>query len=172
MQDLRVMGEQRSRTVIVGVGNLLLKDEGIGVHLVKELLESMPLDNEVEIIDGGTSPDVFPSLEGVEHLIIVDAVQAGGEPGTIYRLGPGDVTNIHGALYSAHHLGLIEGLKMMRLLGIEPKSTVIIGVEPQDIGLGLNLSPDLQKILPRLAGVVLQEIASIKRNTKSEQRME
>ncbi len=166
------MGEREARTAIVGVGNVLLKDEGIGVHLVRELSETMTLDNEVEIIDGGTSPDVFPSLKGVEHLIVVDAVQAGGQPGTIYRLGPGDVTNAHSGLCSAHHLGLIEGLNMMRLLGMEPKSTVIIGVEPRDISLGLDLSPDLQRVLPRLAEVVLQETASSKRNTKSEQRME
>jgi len=166
------MGEKEARTAIVGVGNVLLKDDGIGVHLVRELSNRMAPDNEVEIIDGGTSPDVFPSLKGVEHLIVVDAVQAGGEPGSIYRFGPGDVMNARSGLCSAHHIGLIEGLNMMRLLGMEPKSTVIIGVEPGDITLGLELSPDLQKVLPRLAEVVLQETASGKRNTKSEQRME
>jgi hydrogenase maturation protease len=166
------MGERLRRTAIVGVGNMLLRDEGIGVHLAQELSAKMPSDSEVQIIDGGTCPDIFPSLGGVEHLIIVDAVKAGGEPGTIYRFMPEEITNMGNALASAHHIDLIEGLTMMHLLGMKPRRTVIIGVEPQEIGWGLELSPSLQKVLPRLVNVVLQEISGHKESTTSEQRKE
>ena len=74
----------KPRIVVVGVGNLLLKDEGVGVHVAQALQKvSSPVD--FEVVDGGTSPDIFPLFEGVEKLIVVDAAMGGGQPGDIYR---------------------------------------------------------------------------------------
>ena len=80
--------------MIVGVGNVLLKDEGIGVHVVRALQEmSLASPNgEVEVVDGGTSPSAFDSAEGADKLIIVDAARGGGEPGTVYRFTPDEVS--------------------------------------------------------------------------------
>ena len=124
----------RKRIVIVGVGNVLLKDEGIGVHVARALQE-MSLaspEGEVEVVDGGTSPDAFDRAEGADKLIIVDAACGGGEPGTVYRFAPDEVSGGPKLLYSLHDLGLLDSLRMMESVGNPPRETVIIGVEPAE----------------------------------------
>jgi hydrogenase maturation protease len=143
--------------VVIGVGNLLLKDEGIGIHALKALQES-GLPPEVRLIDGGTSPDLIACTRAGEKLIIIDAARAGGEPGAIYRFRPDDLAGEKGVLTSAHELGVVPNLKLMSLLGNEPKETVIIGIEPKEIDFGIELSAELQRKLPEIVRVVLKEI--------------
>ncbi|MFH1647008.1 MAG: HyaD/HybD family hydrogenase maturation endopeptidase [Chloroflexota bacterium] len=147
------------RVVVVGVGNLLLRDEGIGIHAVKALQE-MDLPPDVKIIDGGTSPDLIAYTRVGDKLIIVDAAKAGGEPGAIYRFRPGDLTGEKGGLASAHELGVEHNLKLMSLTGNEPRETVIIGIEPKEIDWGTELSPELQRKVPEIVKVVLREIGT------------
>lgn len=142
--------------VILGIGNILLKDEGIGVH-VAHALQEMSLDEGVEVIDGGTSPDIIPLVEGADKLIVIDAALGGEEPGTIYRFSPEDITIERAVLVSAHQMSFIENLKIMRGLGIEPREVVIIGVEPKVVDWGLELSPELQERIPEIVKAVWQE---------------
>lgn len=145
------------RIVVVGVGNLLLKDEGIGIHAVKALQEiNLPAD--VRLIDGGTSPDLISYTQAGDKLIIIDAAKAGGAPGTIYRFHPEDLAAERQTLTSAHELGVPQNLKLMSLLGNEPGETIIIGIEPGEIGAGLELSPVLNQKMPEIVQVVLKEI--------------
>ncbi len=143
------------------MGNLLLQDEGVGVHLVQALRQLPPEGNRfLTIIDGGTCPDAFDLVpQGIEKLIIVDAVRGGGEPGTIYRFTPEDIAFGQGAITSLHQLGLAEGLRMMESSAVQPEEVVVIGVEPGNIGWGLELSPKLQRSLPQIVQVVQREIA-------------
>lgn len=143
------------------MGNLLLQDEGVGVHLIQALRQLPPEGKDVlTIIDGGTCPDAFDLVpQGIHKLIIVDAVRGGSEPGTIYRFTPEDVAFATGAITSLHQLGLAEGLRMMESSALQPKEVVIIGVEPGAIGWGLELSPELQRSLPQIVQVVQREIA-------------
>jgi len=151
----------RKRIVIVGVGNVLLKDEGIGVHVVRALQEmSLASPNgEVEVIDGGTSPSAFDSAEGADKLIIVDAARGGCEPGTIYRFAPDEVSGGPKLLYSLHDLGLLDSLRMMESVGNPPRETVIIGVEPAEVDWGLELTPTLMGKLPDVVRLVVEEEA-------------
>lgn len=149
----------RKRIVIVGVGNVLLKDEGIGVHVARALREmglTSP-DHDVQVIDGGTSPDALDDAEGADKLIIVDAAQGGGEPGTIYRFQPDDVSAEPRLLASLHDLGLLDSLRMMELAGRQPRETVIMAVEPAEIDWGLELTPVLQERLPEIVRRVIEE---------------
>ena len=150
-------GQAPPRIVVIGAGNLLLKDEGIGIHAVKALQE-MSLPDDVVTIDGGTSPDLIACTRAGAKLIIIDAAKAGGEPGTIYRFLPGDLASSGAMFTSAHELGVEENLKLMSLMKTEPPETVIIGVEPKEIDWGLELSPELQRRLPDVIGVVIAEI--------------
>ncbi|HJX12127.1 MAG TPA: HyaD/HybD family hydrogenase maturation endopeptidase [Dehalococcoidales bacterium] len=147
------------RVVVVGVGNLLLRDEGIGIHAVRALQE-LDLPPDVKIIDGGTSPDLIAYTRVGDKLIIVDAARAGGEPGAIYRFRPGDLAGEKGSLASAHELGVEHNLKLMSLTGNEPRETVIIGIEPKEIDWGTELSPELRRKVPEIVKVVLREIGT------------
>lgn len=154
-----IMKEDRTvRAVVVGVGNVLLKDEGIGVHVVRALPQAIGTRTDVDIIDGGTSPDAFLGLETVPRLIIVDAARGGGQPGTIYRFHPGDIIADGKSITSLHQLGLLHSLQMMQLSGSQPGEIIIIGVEPKEIDWGLELSPELREKLPQIVTAVMNEL--------------
>ena len=142
---------------VVGIGNVLLRDEGIGCHVV-HALEGIPLP-DVEIIDGGTCPDVLQLLEDADKLVIVDAVKGGGTPGQIYRFHLEDITLEQKPFLSLHDVGLVDSLMLMQLwhiIGIG--EAVIIGVEPREINWGLELSPELQEKMPQIIDAILSEL--------------
>ena len=146
------------KIIILGIGNLLLKDEGVGIHLI-QLLEQEPLPPGVELVDGGTSTlDILPLLKEADKIIVVDAMQARGEPGSIYRCRPRDLVPSEDAPMSLHHIDFIQALKMAKLLGddLEPR-TIIFGVEPQEIGWEIGLTPPVQEKIPLLKKLVLEE---------------
>jgi len=151
------MKEKLPRIVVIGVGNLLQKDEGIGIHAV-QALEKMNLPVDVKLVDGGTSPDLIAYTKAGEKIIIIDCAKAGGKPGTIYRFKPENLTAGKAALNSAHEMGVAENLNLMSLTGNQPKDVVIIGIEPAEIDWGTELSVTLKKRLPELIKVVLGEI--------------
>jgi len=140
---------------VLGIGNVLLRDEGIGCHVV-HALEGIPLP-EVKIIDGGTCPDVLQLLEDADKLVIVDAVKGGGTPGQIYRFHLEDITLEQKPFLSLHDMGLVDNLMLMQLwrnIG----EAVIIGVEPREINWGLELSPELQEKMPQIIDAILSEL--------------
>jgi len=146
-----------ARVVVIGAGNLLLQDEGIGIHVARALQE-LSLPQDVQIIDGGTAPDLIAYNEAVEKLIIIDAIRAGGKPGTIYRLQPQDLADDSPGMLSVHELGVAYNLRLMALMGKKLNEVVIIAVEAQTIDLGIELSPELQAAVPEIVKVVLGEI--------------
>ena len=147
------------KIVVLGMGNLLLKDEGIGVHIARALQATpSPGKVELEVIDGGTLPDAPLSFEEADKLIVVDAVQAGGEPGAIYRFRPEDIRLDNRILTSLHQISLLENLWLMERFRQKPKDVVIIGIEPEDMNWGLELSLKLQQRVPQIIKVVLAEI--------------
>jgi hydrogenase maturation protease len=119
-------------------------------------LEGIPLP-DVQVIDGGTCPDVLQLLEDVDKLVIVDAVRGGGMPGQIYRFRPEDVTLEQKPLLSLHDMSLIDSLKLMQLRH-NVGDAVIIGVEPKEINCGLELSPELQERIPQIIDAILSEL--------------
>jgi len=147
-----------SGIVVVGVGNLLMTDEGIGIHVLQSLQES-GLPANVRLVDAGTSPDLIAYSGDCRKLIIIDAARGGGEPGTVYRLLPDDLKTPAGAFLSAHELGVEQSLTLMKLTASEPEEIVIIGIEPEKIAWGLELSPALRDRLPRITEIVLREIS-------------
>jgi hydrogenase maturation protease len=142
------------RNIVLGIGNVLLRDEGIGCHVVYAL-EGISLP-DVKIIDGGTCPDILQLFEDADKLVIVDAVKGGGMPGQIYRFHLEDITLEKKPFLSLHDLGLVDSLMLMQLwhnIG----EAVIIGVEPREINWSLELSPELQEKMPQIIDAVLAE---------------
>jgi len=147
------------KTVVLGTGNELFRDEGVGVHAARILQAKLPPSgSDVEVIDGGTSPDIWSLIDGADKLIIVDAVRGGCEPGTIYRFTPQQIVADRGLVTSVHQMGILENLSLMELVGGKPRETVIVGVEPAELEPGLELSARLQERMPKIIQTVLGEI--------------
>jgi len=147
------------KILIVGLGNLLLGDEGVGIHVIYEL-KKLELPRNVALIDGGTAAfDLIPLLKDADKLIIVDAVQAGEKPGAIYRFRPEAISQNSLKIMSLHQINLKDVLSAARLLNIEPE-TVIIGIEPKRIEYGLELSEELKQAIPQVIKLVQEELAS------------
>jgi len=147
----------KEKKLIIGCGNLLLTDEGIGVHLI-EYLKGRELPEDIELIDGGTAGfELIDLIRSAEKVVIVDAVKAGGRPGRIYRFGPKDFETENQPLTSLHDISLKDVFAFAEKLGPLPKIK-IIGVEPKEIKEGTELSAEIKQTLPKLAEVVIAEI--------------
>jgi hydrogenase maturation protease len=146
------------KIVILGVGNLLLSDEGIGVHVATELMK-MSLPPEVSVVEGGT--DGFRLLNiitEVERLIVIDAVKGDAAPGSIYRFDIDEVRNCpSGFKTSVHQIGILEVLDLSALIGKTPHTTVI-GIEPKSLEMGMELSPEIKAKVPRMIELVMDEL--------------
>lgn len=136
---------------------MLLKDEGVGIHAIRALEGLVPAQESIQVVDGGTSPDILGLLSPTDKLVIVDAARGGGKPGTIYRFGPEEVSEGQSAV-SLHEFNLGTALRTMKHMGAQPGQVVIIGIEPEEIDWGLELSSTLKREMPRLLEVVLEEI--------------
>lgn len=147
------------KTLILGVGNILLSDEGVGVHVVRRLQEVAQLPEEVQVLDGGTKGmDLLPYLEGVSRLIIVDAMETGGPPGTIVRLAGDQVPVYLSRKMSPHEIGLPDMLFAAKLQDLYPEEVVIWGVQPATTEVGLELSPPVAAKMDLLVEKVLAEL--------------
>lgn len=150
--------EPKKPILILGIGNILLKDEGIGVHVVNKL-KDMPLPNDIEVMDGGTvGIDLLFYIEGRQKVIVVDTVKAGEAPGTIYRFTDRDLGLKKEFLRTAHGIDFSDVVNTSRMLGTKPEEIVFIGVEPADISEGLEPTPLIAKRIPGIIELVMKEI--------------
>jgi len=151
------MGPKRRqpRILIAGLGNFLLRDDGVGVHAVRALAQSRP--RGVICADVGTAVlDALHLLEWAEKILALDAMEAGGPPGTVYACGVSDVEGA-GIKASLHELSLLGALRFLK--GKAQPEIVILGVEPQTIDFGLDLSPPVAAALPRLLEAAQDQVA-------------
>ncbi|MBN1383636.1 MAG: HyaD/HybD family hydrogenase maturation endopeptidase [Elusimicrobia bacterium] len=163
---------KKIKTAVVGFGNILMGDEGIGVHVVQELqknysahvkIDSNTTKHSIEFIDGGTAAlDVLMSIGSVDKLIIIDTIKKGGRPGDIYRFHSKLVEKIFDRLEknntSLHDLGVIEALKIAEAIEQIPREIVFIGIEPKDIKPKMELSAAVKKEIPKIMKVILAEL--------------
>jgi hydrogenase maturation protease len=149
------------RAVVLGVGNLLLSDEGVGPHAIARLERSLRLPPSVDLIDGGTSAmELLADLADADLLLIVDAVAGGGLPGTIHVLQGDDVPRFFTLKLSPHQVGLSDVLATLQIAGQSPRQTVIIGVEPASLALGMELSGEVSSALPALLDEVRRRLCA------------
>lgn len=148
----------RAPILVLGIGNTLLRDEGVGVHAVRALA-GLPGPDGVELLDGGTAgADLLDAISDRDQLIVVDALDAPVPPGTILKLRPEDLRADPSGGLSLHEFGIAETLMMARHLGCGPHHVTIIAIKPQDTQCGLELSPQMQQWMPRLVATILREI--------------
>lgn len=152
------MASTRAPILVLGIGNLLLKDEGIGVHVVRAMA-NLPLPDDVELLDGGTAgADLLDTISERRRLIVIDALDADVPPGTILRMKPDDLAADASGNLSLHEFGIAETLAMAGQLKCAPHDVTLIAMRPWDIGCGLELSDEMNRQMPRIIEVVLDEI--------------
>jgi hydrogenase maturation protease len=149
------------KLTILGVGNELLSDEGIGVHAIKKL-QKIELPPEVEVIEGGTDGfGLINIITDTDYLIVIDSIKGGSEPGTIYRFNINDAPSCPDVFKtSVHQIGILEVINLSQLIGKTPE-TVVIGIEPENISAGMDLSEKLKEKIPKIIDLVLEETRSI-----------
>lgn len=145
--------------VVLGVGNTLMQDDGIGVWTVQALAEEYDVPAHVRLVEAGIAGlRLLSELEGAEHLLIIDAVMGKGRPGSVYRLTPEDLPKGRGPFMSAHEVGITEVLSAAELLGKKPH-TRILGIQPLETRtVGLELTPPLQEALPSVVAAAVEEL--------------
>ncbi len=138
------------KLLVLGVGNILMMDEGIGVHAIYEFWKRKEDFDEsiVDFIDGGTfTQDIFYLFEKYEQALVLDVVRAGKPPGTIYSLDEAQLVQNEKQVLSLHDVDLLDSLDMAEMRGHRP-SLKIVGIEPEKIDWGTEMTPTLQKAFP------------------------
>jgi hydrogenase maturation protease len=147
------------KTLVLGVGNLLLSDDGVGIHTIQRLQEAHTFPEEVQVVDGGTCGlDLLQFLEGIERLIIVDAAQMGKPPGTVVCMEGEQVPAYLALKTSPHEIGLPELLFTAKLINIYPEQVVVIGVQPESLATTLGLTPAVAARVDELVEMVVTEV--------------
>ncbi len=142
--------------LVLGIGNILQKDDGVGVHIVNHMVEAgMSFPDGVEVIDGGTAGfDLIPLMKDRDKIIVVDALYVDDQPGSVYRFAPEHLVESR-ERYSLHDLGMREIIKQLSLSGDDPEIE-IIGIVPEDIhSLEIGISDSVKKSIPRVADQIL-----------------
>jgi hydrogenase maturation protease len=135
----------RKDTVVIGLGNLLLSDEGIGIHLIRKLSEHQDKFPSVEFIDAGTGGmNVLHLIANRKKVVIIDCVKMGKKPGTIKRFEPADVQTVKKMMhFSLHEADILRIINLSTQLGECPNQIIILGIEPESLELGQKLSKTL-----------------------------
>lgn len=151
--------ENENSIILLGVGNILLTDEGLGVHVVNEMRKEYTFSPEIGIIDGGTmGMELLSYMRGMKKLLLVDAVNGGEEPGTVYEFPHRDMETYFTDHISVHEVGMQDILRIRALQDNPLEDAMVIGVEPESLDIGLAVSDTVKNVLPdvkqRVIGVL------------------
>ena len=151
------------KTLILGVGNYLMSDDGLSVHVLERLQNSNLIPEEIEMVDGGTCGlDLLRYLEGVTNLIIIDAInQRGSLPGSIIRLEGNQVPAYLSLKISLHDIGLPDLLATAKLRDLYPEKIVVLGIQPASLELSVDLSPQVAEKIDALIELIVQEVGEL-----------
>ncbi len=163
-RGLRPPQTQPPKVVILGAGNILLKDEGVGVRVVEQLRREYHFPENVSLIDGATlGVDLIPIIRDTEHLIIIDAVKARQKPGAILKFTPEELSSKIPAKHSLHQIGLLEALEIARQLDGKLPRTIIFGIVPEDAShMGLELTQLIRAQTPKVMKLIIEELTNLK----------
>lgn len=145
--------------LVLGIGNAVMTDDALGVRAIEKLLAGWSFPEGVEVVDGGTlGLDLLPKFEGVEKLLIIDALEMDAAPGTIFRLEGEEVPRAFANKLSVHQMGVQDLLAVAELQGHLPGHLVVWGVQPGSIEMALELTSEVEQALPQVVDGVLGEL--------------
>ena len=153
---------ENKQILVLGVGNILYTDEGLGVRAVERLMDQFNFSENVTLMDGGTlGIKLMDAMMGCDHLIVVDAVLGGDKAGSVYRLTGEDLRKSLGFNDSMHQTDLVDTLIYCDLAGNRPEA-VVIGMEPSDFqSMGTEVTAQVAERLPAMCEFVLKEVADL-----------
>ena len=149
----------KNRIQLIGLGNILLMDEGVGVHAVQALKRSFDFSEDISLLDGGTlGLDLLPYVEGVEKILFIDAVDFKQEPGTLTIMEDDEIPSFLRPALSFHQVGLSDLLFASKFRGTSPSKITLIGIQPEKIETGLTLSETLNKNFAGYLRIILEKL--------------
>jgi hydrogenase maturation protease len=153
---------ERVPLLVLGLGNALLEDDGVGSAAVSLLLDRFEPPAGARVFDGGTlGLSLLPYLDTAEAVILVDAIRSDGAPGGVVRLEGGDVGPAVASRLSPHQVGVADLLDGARWLGRYPGRVVLLGLNPASMNLAVGLSPLVHASLPTLVERIVDEARTL-----------
>ncbi|MEL0586957.1 MAG: HyaD/HybD family hydrogenase maturation endopeptidase [Candidatus Thiodiazotropha sp. (ex. Lucinoma kazani)] len=150
------------KTLIIGMGNVLMQDEGVGVRAVEELVNRYHIPFGVEVVDGGTTGmELFEPMRQADNLIIADAVNTGAPYGTLVRITHDEIPAFFQTKLSNHQLGVSDLLALLTLKGEIPDQVTIIGMVPHSLENRLGLTAEAKQGLEQMVEMLVQELATL-----------
>jgi hydrogenase maturation protease len=139
------------RRVVLGLGNTLNTDEGLGVHVLTLLQREVGTNTSFEFLDGGTlGLNLLPLVEETSHLLLIDAVDSHSAPGTVVEMRGEEIPLFAGVKLSQHQLGFQEVLGLAQVRGKLPEHLHLIGVQPADLSVGIGMSNAVTRVIPEI----------------------
>jgi hydrogenase maturation protease len=150
------------KTLVIGMGNVLMQDEGVGVRAVEELVSRYHIPDSVEVIDGGTTGmELFEPMRQTDNLIIADAVNTSAPYGSLVRIANDEIPAFFQTKLSNHQLGVSDLLALLALKGEMPEQVTIVGMVPHSLENRLGLTPEAAEGLEGMVQMLLDELASL-----------
>jgi len=145
--------------LVLGIGNTLYSDEGVGIHVLPLLQERLAKYKQVEILEGATDGiRLLGPVEDTDHLLIIDAMNGGLAPGAIYRVKDNAIPAYYGVKMSVHQVGFQEVLFAARIRERLPAHMVMLGVQPESLEFGIGLSDTVTSALPELIEAIEDQV--------------
>ena len=162
-------GALNRRALVLGIGNLLIGDEGVGCRAVEELARRFDLPPTVECVDGGTAGfELLPMLDGKDHVILIDALRDEREPGTVIMVENEQVPRAFLNKTTPHQPGICDVLAAAELTDALPKHLTLYGVEPKRLDVGIGLSAEVEAGMEKVISAVVEQLRhsgyEVKRN--------
>ncbi len=149
-----------AKTIVLGVGNILLSDEGFGVRVAEALLQRFRFPDEVEVLDGGTlGIELMRFLEGANRLILIDAIHGPAQPGSFHVIRGDSVRLYFKDKVSMHELGIQEVLASLVVMEKPIGEIVVIGVVPLSLEISLDLTPLIAARIDEAVASVIRQLA-------------
>jgi len=147
------------KIIVLGIGNTLISDDGVGVHIVSKLNDEYTFPDNVTLIDGGTKGlDLLPFIEGSDRLLIIDAANFKKEPGTIDTVVGDKIPAFLTQKLSVHQIGIPDMLFAAKLMDISPKEMCLIGIQPKSMETSTEMSQEIKARFDDLYTKVLDKL--------------
>lgn len=152
-----IYDDYENSIVVLGVGNILLTDEGLGVHVIEDLKANYNFTPQISLIDGGTmGMELLTYMRGMKKILLVDAVNGGEAPGTIYEFPHRELEQYFTDHISVHEVGMQDILRIRAIQENPLEDAIVIGVEPESLEVGFEPSEPVQRALPEVKERVLR----------------